>query len=144
MKKKLLAFLLLASTVMGYGYEKKAYELVLNLKDGSKITYLLDKKVMMTYGQSTITLTSEEIEAVYELENISSFDQVELEPDPEALEHVSASNTPDEVVIYTLEGKVVRRIATNEEREASFLLNDLQQGTYVITNGVTTYKLMKK
>lgn len=144
MKKKLIAFLLLASTAMGYGYEKKAYELVLNLNDGSKITYLLDKKVMMTFGETTITLTSEEIESVYELANVLSFDQKELETDPEALERVSASNTQNEVVIYDLKGAVVRRIAANEEREASFLLNDLQQGTYVITNGVTTYKLMKK
>lgn len=144
MKKKLMAFLLLASTAMGYGYEKKAYELVLNLNDGSKITYLLDKKVMMTFGETTITLTSEEIESVYELANVLSFDQKELETDPEALERVSASNTQNEVVIYDLKGAVVRRIAANEEREASFLLNDLQQGTYVITNGVTTYKLMKK
>lgn len=144
MKKKLIAFLLLASTAMGYGYEKKAYELVLNLNDGSKITYLLDKKVMMTFGETTITLTSEEIESVYELANVLSFDQKELETDPEALERVSASNTQNEVVIYDLKGAVVRRITANEEREASFLLNDLQQGTYVITNGVTTYKLMKK
>lgn len=144
MKKKLIAFLLLASTAMGYGYEKKAYELVLNLNDGSKIMYLLDKKVMMTFGETTITLTSEEIESVYELANVLSFDQKELETDPEALERVSASNTQNEVVIYDLKGAVVRRIAANEEREASFLLNDLQQGTYVITNGVMTYKLMKK
>lgn len=144
MKKKILAFVLLFVTLTGYGYEKKAYELILNLKDGSTITYQLDKKVVMTLDQEKLVLTAEDVVAEYLLENIADMNQKEVEVNPEALEHVTATGTLGLVTIYDISGRKVRSIQANEQQQASYNLGDLQQGTYVITDGVTTYKLMKK
>ena len=134
----------MACAVAGHALQKKAYELVLNLKDGSQITYQLDERVVMTLDEQSVVLTRADFTAEYPLEEIDSFDQCEVEVDPESLERVSASNTQGAVVIYTLDGQELRRIAPDSEQQASFLLHDLKPGTYVISNGVSTYKIMKR
>lgn len=144
MKKQLLILLLMACTLAGNALEKKAYELVLILKDGSKIIYHLDKKVTMTLGKESIVMTRDDFSAEYALEDIDSFDQKEVEGYIDSLERVSAWNTQQDVVIYSTDGRMVRRITPDSERQATYLLNDLETGAYVISNGTSTYKIVKQ
>lgn len=144
MKKHLLTFILMASTMMGYALEKKMYELELNLRDGSVITFLLNQKVTMTFGEKKVVITRADFTAEYDLESIVKFNQKETEDYLESLERVSASSTQGDIVIYTLGGGEVSRIKPDEQQQASYLLKDLAPGAYVISNGTTTYKIMKQ
>ncbi|MBQ0024080.1 MAG: T9SS type A sorting domain-containing protein [Prevotellaceae bacterium] len=143
MKKLLLAILLMVGAVPSFALDKQFYELVLFLKDGTTVTYQLEEKVVMTFEEKTVVLKTEEMTAEYALEDISSFDQREAEV-PQAVENVTAANVKGDVVIYDMNGRLVRRIAPNESQKASFMLRDLDNGVYVIKNGVTTYKFMKR
>ncbi len=134
--------MLMAITVAGFAIEKKMYELKLNLKDGSAITFLLDEKVTMTFGDKTVVFTRANFTAEYDLESIESINQNEVE-DESALERVSAAKTPGDIVICTLDGSEVRRIKADGQ-QATYLLGDLAPGAYVISNGVSTYKIMKR
>lgn len=145
MKRFLMAVLMLGTAISGFAYDKQYYELVLTMKDGSTITYQLDKKFVLTFADTKIVLESENVRAEYEITDISSFEQNNIPaPDDDAVESVTTSNSNGPVLIYDLNGRFVRSISADESRQAQFMIDDLREGVYVIKNGVTTYKIIKK
>lgn len=145
MKRLLLAVLMLGTAMSGFAYDKQLYELVLTMKNGSTITYKLDKKFVLTFADTKIVMEAEGVKAEYELEDINNFEQNNItNSETDAIGCITTTNTNGAVVIYDLNGRVVRSISADNNKQAQFLLSDLKEGVYVIKNGVTTYKIIKK
>ena len=132
-----------------------AKSVVFTLNDGTKVYYLLSAEVspMLRFKDGKMVVN----EDTYEFTDIKNF-YISEEDDPNAIEKVLAkhnvtfeANTvvinSDSVKItkvYTLDGVEVKVPVEKSENVISVNLNGLERGTYLISTGDSSLKVLKK
>lgn len=144
----LAAFLFLAIGVLS------AKSLVLTLKNGTLVYYLLggEANPMMRFTDGDIVVNTDK----YEFGNIKNF-YISATDDPSGIEHtvgeniqyahnimVVATDKPLAMAIYTSAGHKVGTPIRLDNGRTLIDLNPLPQGTYVVTIGESSLKVLKK
>lgn len=132
-----------------------AKSVVFTLNDGTKVYYLLSAEVnpMLRFKDGKMVVN----EDTYEFTNIKNF-YISEEDDPNAIEKVLAkhnvtfkantvvinSDSVKIMKVYTLDGVEVKVPVEKSENVISVNLNGLERGTYLISTGVSSLKVLKK
>lgn len=132
-----------------------AKSLVLTLGNGTHVYYLLGEEVnpMMRFVDGKVTVDTD----VYEFSNIKNFYISETD-DPNGIEHAIGSmtakygngfvifdtDTPITIKVYASNGSEYPVLPQHIGGKTIVDLHALPQGTYIITAGDTTLKVLKK
>lgn len=149
--KKLAFFFLLLMTSVG----ASARSIVFTLSDDTKVYYLLSSEVnpVLRFKEGKMVVN----EDVYEFSDIKNF-YISEEDDPNAIEPVLSklnmtfkentviirSETVKTVRVYTLNGVEVKAPVEKTDDVISVNLNGLEKGTYLISTGDSSLKVLKK
>lgn len=131
-----------------------AKSLVLTLKNGTLVYYLLDgeSNPMLRFVDGGMTIDTDK----YEFSNVKNF-YISNTDDPNGIEHVTGkamqysdnrliidageANTAN---VYTLDGRKVDVQTLQVNGKSIIDLNTLPQGSYIIAIGETSFKVFKK
>jgi hypothetical protein len=132
-----------------------AKSVVFTLNDGTKVYYLLSAEVspMLRFKDGKMVVN----EDTYEFTDIKNF-YISEEDDPNAIEKVLAkhnvtfkantvvinSDSVKILKVYTLDGVEVKVPVEKSENVISVNLNGLERGTYLISTGDSSLKVLKK
>lgn len=132
-----------------------AKSVVFTLNDGTKVYYLLSAEVspMLRFKDGKMVVN----EDTYEFTDIKNF-YISEEDDPNAIEKVLAkhnvtfeantvvinSDSVKILKVYTLDGVEVKVPVEKSENVISVNLNGLKRGTYLISTGDSSLKVLKK
>ena len=149
--KKLTFLLLLLMASIG----ASAKSVVFTLNDGTKVYYLLSKEVnpIMRFKEGKLVVN----EDAYEFSDIKNF-YISDEDDPNAIEAVLSkqnvrfsantviirSDAVKTVKVYTLDGVEVKAPVQKTGDVIAVDLNGLERGTYLISTGTSSLKVLKK
>lgn len=149
--KKLTFLLLLLMASVG----ASAKSVVFTLNDGTKVYYLLSKDVnpIMRFKEGKMVVN----EDAYEFSDIKNF-YISDEDDPNAIETVLSkqnvtfssntviirSDAVKTLKVYTLDGVEVKASVQKTDDVISVDLNGLDKGTYLISTGTSSLKVLKK
>lgn len=150
MKKLPFLFFLLMTSV-----GSSARSIVFTLSDDTKVYYLLSSEVnpVLRFKEGKMVVN----EDVYEFSDIKNF-YISEEDDPNAIEPVLSklnmtfkentviirSETVKTVKVYTLNGVEVKAPVEKTDDVISINLNGLEKGTYLISTGDSSLKVLKK
>ena len=150
MKKLAFLFLLLMTSVGA-----SARSVVFTLSDDTKVYYLLSSEVnpVLRFKEGKMVVNDD----VYEFSDIKNF-YISEEDDPNAIEPVLSklnmtfkentviirSETMKAVKVYTLNGEEVKAPVEKTDDVISVNLNGLEKGTYLISTGDSSLKVLKK
>lgn len=150
MKKLTFLFLLLMASAGA-----SAKSIVFTLSDGTKVYYLLSKDVnpILRFKDGKMVVNDD----AYEFSDIKNF-IVSDEDDPNAIETVLSqqnvtysantviirSKTVKTVKVYTLDGMEVKAPVQQNDDVISVNLNGFERGTYLISTGRSSIKVLKK
>ncbi|MBO4215200.1 MAG: hypothetical protein J5888_02555 [Bacteroidaceae bacterium] len=150
MKKLPFLFLLLMTSVGA-----SARSIVFTLSDDTKVYYLLSSEVnpVLRFKDGKMVVN----EDTYEFTDIKNF-YISEEDDPNAIEPVLSkqnmtfkentviirSETVKTVRVYTLNGVEVKAPVEKTDDVISVNLNGLEKGTYLISTGDSSLKVLKK
>jgi len=150
MKKLAFLFLLLMTSVGA-----SARSVVFTLSDETKVYYLLSSEVnpVLRFKEGKMVVNDD----VYEFSDIKNF-YISEEDDPNAIEPVLSklnmtfkentviirSETVKAVKVYTLNGEEVKAPVEKTDDVISVNLNGLEKGTYLISTGDSSLKVLKK
>lgn len=110
-------------------------------KSGGVVSYAFSEKPVVTYTADGIHLSTSKVEVDYPLSNLEKFTFGDGDANP--VESIKAEGIAGDVQIYSLGGTLVKTIKSCEGT-TTFFTGDLPSGVYVIKNGKTTYKIIKK
>ena len=149
--KKWICLLLVLMTSLGVS----AKSVVFTMNDGTKVYYLLSTGVnpILRFKEGRMVVN----EDAYEFSDIKNFYISETD-DPNAIDFLPsgkdvtmAANTviiPADVVrdvkVYMVDGKEVKVRVEKTDHDIIVHLNELGKGTYVISTGKSSMKVMKK
>lgn len=147
--KKLFTLLILLASISTVS----AKSVVFTLSDGTLVYYLLGGEVspMMRFTDGNITVNTD----TYELSGIKNFYISETD-DPTGIQDVQAKgnssyvgntfiiNTAGQVKVYGING-VEANVPVNESNGYTYVdLSGLQKGSYIISVGNSSFKILKK
>ena len=149
--KKWICLLLVLMTSLGVS----AKSVVFTMNDGTKVYYLLSTGVnpILRFKEGRMVVN----EDAYEFSDIKNFYISETD-DPNAIDFLPsgkdvtmAANTviiPADAVrdvkVYMVDGKEVKGRVEKTDHDIIVHLNELEKGTYVISTGKSSMKVMKK
>lgn len=136
-KKLLLTFLWL---FLGIASCFAQNTLNVHQKDGAMVSYGFSEKPVVTYTATGVHLTTTKVEVDYPFANLEKFTFSE---EANSIDIVKTEKTNDDVRIYNINGMLLKTIKQNDGT-SSYSTSDLPKGTYIIKNGKTTYKIIKK
>ena len=149
--KKWICLLLVLMTSLGVS----AKSVVFTMNDGTKVYYLLSTGVnpILRFKEGRMVVN----EDAYEFSDIKNFYISETD-DPNAIDFLlsgkdvtMAANTViipadavKDVKVYMVDGKEVKGRVEKTDHDIIVHLNELEKGTYVISTGKSSMKVMKK
>ena len=117
--------------------------LFVHQKSGGVVEYAFSEKPVVTYSEGYLVISVPEASVSYPLSNLQKFTFGEV--DDQVTRIVAPVNTvPQATYIYSLDGKLMRTLQPSEDGTTSASLEGLPSGTYVVKNGKTSYKVMKR
>ena len=136
MKRKLILISALACA-MSQAFAQST--LNVHQKNGGIVSYAFSEKPVVSYSGNTLVLTTAKVNVEYPLSNL---DKLTFEDgEANAINQVSMEAPADAVThIYNMSGVLVKSVDASKPIST----DDLTSGVYVITNGKTTYKIIKK
>lgn len=137
MKQKLLVLLLMTAAAIGAQAQSK---MVIHQKDGGEVSYGFSEKPVVRYVDDNLNVSTATVSVDYPLAELLKITFIDETTDIGILTDTTPTG---DVCIYTLNGVLVKTAAGNGGT-AAIDTNGLPSGTYVIKNGKTTYKIMKK
>lgn len=157
MKTKII-FLLLSFFSLSAMADEPKTQLVVWAKDGTKVAYALAENPKITFTETDLVLTTNDIEVNYALEKMARFtyetgeetpirslktDEVSFKLDGEFLlfPNLKANST---ISVHSLNGTLVFKRTIHAAGEYSFPLSNLNAGVYVVTVNGLTYKIVKR
>lgn len=110
-------------------------------KSGGIVGYAFSEKPVVTYEGSNLVLNTTKVKVVYPISDLEklTFDNGELAE----IESVTMSDVKGKTFVYTSNGVLLKELQP-EEGTTHLLLEGLSNGVYIIRNGSTTYKIIKK
>lgn len=136
-RKNLLA---LASLFLGAASAFAQNTLNVHQKSGGVVSYSFSEKPVVTYTEDGVHLVTNSMEVDYPLSNLEKF-TFEDSTSPSGI--IRTEGGSSDVQIYSVGGTFVKTIKANEGT-TTFSTEDLPAGIYVIKNGKSTYKIIKK
>lgn len=109
-------------------------------KDGAMVSYGFSEKPVVTYTATGVHLTTTKLEVDYPFAYLEKFTFSE---EANSIDLIKTERTNDDVCIYNINGMLLKTIKQNDGT-SSYSTSDLPKGTYIIKNGKTTYKIIKK
>ncbi len=94
----------------------------------------------VTYTDTGIHLATTKVEVDYPFANLEKFT---FSDESTAIDVLTTERTNDDVRIYNTNGVLLKTVKQSDG-EASFSTSDLPKGIYIIKNGKTTCKIVKK
>ena len=153
-------FLLLALIFVSYKMvaQENKTQLIVWAKDGTKVAYILSEKPKITFTETYLVITANDIEVNYALENMARFtyesngntairniesDEVSIKLDGESLlfPDLKANSS---IAVYTLNGTLVVKKTIRQDGEYVFPVSSLSDGVYMISVNGLTYKIVKR
>lgn len=117
--------------------------LFVHQKSGGVVEYAFSEKPVVTYQDGYIVISSEETAVMYPLSDMDKFTFGEVDDQVTRIT-APANAAPQPTFIYSVDGKLMRTYKPNEDGTTSSSLEGLPAGTYVIKNGKTSYKVLKR
>lgn len=117
--------------------------LFVHQKSGGIVEYAFAEKPVVTYNEGYLVISSSGASVMYPLSTMQKFTFGEVD------DQVTRITAPEGVAaqptrIYSIDGKLMRTYQPGDERTTSASLEGLPAGTYVIKNGQTSFKVMKR
>lgn len=117
--------------------------LIVHQKSGGTVEFAFREKPVVTYDGEYLVITVMDASVSYPLSNMQKFTFGEVSDDYTRIT-APVNVAPQPTYIYSLDGKLVRTLQPSEDGSTSASLEGLTSGTYVIKNGQTSYKVLKK
>lgn len=139
MKKVLLSLLTLFAATASWAETA----LFVHEKSGATVEFAFSEKPVVTYTEDYLVISFADGSVMYPLSNMQKFTFGEVD---EYVTRITApvNVAPQPTQIYSLDGKLMRTLQPSENGTTSASLEGLSAGTYVIKNGKTSYKVLKK
>lgn len=139
MKKLIFSLLsLFAATAM-----QADTALFVHQKSGGVVEYAFSEKPVVTYKDGHLVISAAEASVMYPLSDMQKFTFGEV--DDQVTRIVAPVDmAPQPTQIYSIDGKLMRTYQPGENGATSASLEGLTSGTYIIKNGKTSYKVLKK
>ncbi len=139
MKKLIFSLLsLFAATAM-----QADTALFVHQKSGGVVEYAFSEKPVVTYKEGHLVISAAEASVMYPLSDMQKFTFGEV--DDQVTRIVAPVDmAPQPTQIYSIDGKLMRTYQPGENGATSASLEGLTSGTYIIKNGKTSYKVLKK
>lgn len=133
-------------------------QLVVWVKDGTKVAYALAEKPKVTFTETDLVITTYGVEVNYPLENMARFTyetndesaivNLQTEESPFKINGESllfpALKANSTVSVYSLNGTQVFRKTIRQNGEYAFPLSNLNAGVYMVNVNGLTYKIIKR
>lgn len=117
--------------------------LVVHQKSGGTVEYTFSKNPVVTYSGGNVVITTTEASVVYPMSDLEKFTFKEATNRVERIT-APANQTPQPTYIYNVGGMLLNTLQPNEDGTTPATLDGLPAGTYIIKNGKTTYKIIKR
>ena len=112
-------------------------------KSGGVVEYAFSEKPVVTYKEGHLVISAAEASVMYPLSDLQKFTFGEV--DDQVTRIVAPVDmAPQPTQIYSIDGKLMRTYQPGENGATSASLEGLTSGTYIIKNGKTSYKVLKK
>ena len=139
MKKLILSLLTLFAASAAWADTS----LFVHSKSGDVLEIAFSEKPVVTYSEGYVVVSAAEASVSYPIAILDKFTFGETS------EHVTRITAPVNVApqptfIYSIDGKLMRTYKPNEDGTTSASLEGLPTGTYVVKNGKTSYKVVKR
>ena len=118
--------------------------LIVHQKSGGTVQYAFREKPVVTYSDGYLIISASEASVSYPLSNMQKFTFGDVEEDQITRITAPADVAPQPTFIYSIDGKLMRTLQPSEDGTTSASVEGLPTGTYIIKNGKTTYKVVKK
>lgn len=117
--------------------------LFVHQKSGGVVEYAFSEKPVVTYKDGNLVISAAEASVMYPLSDLQKFTFGEV--DDQVTRIVAPVDmAPQPTQIYSIDGKLMRTYQPGENGATSASLEGLTSGTYIIKNGKTSYKVLKK
>lgn len=138
MRKIFLMTILCLFAVLGINAQNT---LNIHQKSGGVVSYAFSEKPELTYVDDNLHLKTTKVEVDYPLSNLEmmTFE----DNDNIATGIISAEGIAEDTKIYNLNGVLLKTIPASEGKSV-YNVYDLPSGTYIVKNGTTAYKVIKK
>jgi len=138
MKRKLLA---LSTMMLCASLSFAQNTLNIHQRGGGVVSYGFDEKPVVTYVGSNLHVESTTASIDYPVDNVEklTFESRESSIEEVRVEDEEVSYT----LIYTLNGQLIKRI-DSKDGQATFNMQDLPAGNYIIKTNKTSFKINKK
>ena len=118
--------------------------LIVHQKSGGVVNYAFREKPVVTYSEGYLIITAVDAKVSYPLSDMQKFTFGDVEEDQITRITAPVDVAPQPTFIYTIDGKLVRTLQPSDDGTTPANIDGLPAGTYVIKNGKTTYKVLKK
>ena len=139
MKKLILSLL----TFFAVTVSQAETALIVHQKNGGTVEYSFSEKPVVTYSDGYLVISATGASVHYPLENMQKFTFGEVS-DMVTRITAPADATPQPTYIYDIGGRLVRTMQPAADGKTPASLDGLSTGTYIIKNGQTSYKVLKK
>ena len=132
--------------------------LVVWAKDGSKVAFALSKKPKITFTETDLQITGQNIDVTYALDDMARFTYEKV--DVSAMKDIQtekevfrltgesllfpALKANSTVSVYSLNGTLIFSKTVQAAGEYSFPISNLNTGVYTVTVNGLTYKIVKR
>ena len=139
MKKLILSLLTLFAATASWADTA----LFVHQKSGGVVEYAFSEKPVVTYSEGYLVISAAEASVSYPLSNMDKFTFGEV--DDQVTRIVAPVDVaPQPTHIYSIDGKLMRTLQPSDNGTTSASLEGLPAGTYVVKNGKTSYKVLKR
>ncbi len=118
--------------------------LIVHQKSGGIVQYAFSEKPVVTYNDGYLVISAAEASVSYPLSDMQKFTFGEAEEDQITRITAPVNVAAQPTYIYSIDGKLMRTLKPSDDGTTSASLEGLPAGTYVVKNGKTTYKVLKK
>jgi len=116
--------------------------LVVHRKSGETIEFAFSEEPVVTYADGFLVVSEGKASVLYPLTDIQKFTFDEVTDRVTRI--TSPADAPHPTHIYNVGGMLLRTFSPSDDRSTSASLDGLPAGTYIIKNGTTSYKIIKK
>lgn len=117
--------------------------LIVHQKSGGTVEFAFREKPVVTYSEGYLVISVSEASVSYPLSDMQKFTFGELSDNYTRIT-APVEVAPQPTYIYNISGILVRTLQLSEDGSTPATIDGLPTGTYIIKNGNTNYKVIKK
>ena len=155
MKLTILSCVLMLTSLTAFGQNT----LTVHQKNGEQFSFGFEDKPVVTFTETELVVKSTKTELRYELAKVSRFTFDDKESAVEGLKedatkanitldeytvNITGAKAGDTVRLIASDGRQLHSCKTDEQGSVTFSIAELPEGTYIISSGSLTVKILKK